>query len=220
MKYLLFSIAIFIYGFVSYNAPGVLNNNEKEGILYMREEEKLARDIYETMFEKYNSNPFGNIRFSEQRHMDRMGMLITTYKLSDPVKSTKDVRGKFVNAGLQKLYNDLLKKGSISFTEVLKAGAAIEEIDIADLNKEFAKTDKEDIRSAYTALKQASEHHLNAFVGKLKMQGVDYKPVTLSQEEFDDIIAKDSRGMGKGTGQGNGNCGNKAGSGCCGQCNK
>ena len=218
MKYLLFSVAVFIYGFVNYNAPATINNIEKEGILYMREEEKMARDIYETMFEKYNTNPFGNIRFSEQRHMDRMEMLINAYKLYDPIKTTKDVRGKFVNAGLQKLYNSLLEKGKISFTEALKAGAAIEEIDIADLNKEFAKTNKEDIRSAYTALKQASEHHLNAFVGKLKMQGVDYKPATLNQKEFDDIIANDSRGRGKGKWQSN--CENKTKNKCCGQCNK
>lgn len=227
MKYLLFTLAIFIYGFVSYDAPS-LNNKEEEGILYMREEEKLARDVYETMFEKYNSNPFGNIRYSEQRHMDRMEVLINTYKLSDPVKLTKDERGKFVNAGLQKLYNDLVKKGNVSFVEALKVGAAVEEIDIADLKKELAKTDKEDIRNVYTALMQASEHHLNAFAGKLKMQGLEYKPVALSQKEFDDIIANDSRGMGKGNGQGQGKgacnekgndgCGNQAKGGCCGQC--
>ena len=194
MKYLLAIAVFFIYGFAGNNLHYTLNTEEKAGILYMREEEKLARDVYEHLLEKYNSNPFGNIRHSEQNHMDRMEMLINNYQLNDPVKKTNDVRGKFVNSDLQKLYNDLIQKGEVSFTEALKVGAAVEEIDIADLDKELAKTDKQDIINVYTALKRASENHLNAFVGRLKMQGVDYKPITLSQEDFDDIIANDRRG--------------------------
>jgi hypothetical protein len=74
----------------------------------MREEEKLARDVNEFLNAKWNSNPFGNIRLSEQTHMDRMKTLITTYKLKDPVDSNKDKPGVFTNVLLREYYTQLV----------------------------------------------------------------------------------------------------------------
>lgn len=81
------------------------------------------------MYVKWGGNPFGNIRRSEQTHMNRMKNLITTYKLTDPVDNNKDKHGVFTNALLQKYYNDLVTTGSQSLTEALKTGAKIEEVE-------------------------------------------------------------------------------------------
>lgn len=165
-----------------------LNREEKNAILYMREEEKLARDVYNFLFEKWEVNPFGNIRRSEQVHMDRMKTLITTYQLEDPVAKNNDKQGIFTNTTLQKYYTELSGAGSVSLTEALKAGAKIEELDIKDLEERIKQTEKQDITATYTYLKMASENHLRAFVRRLKIQDIIYEPVLLDKKEFDKII--------------------------------
>lgn len=192
MKKFIFSLtAIFlsVTGFAQQTTT--LNQQEIDAILYMREEEKLARDVYEVLYVKWNVNPFGNIRHSEQVHMDRMKSLITSYKLNDPVEKSNDKQGVFVNSVLQSYYTELTTTGSTSLTEALKAGAKIEELDIADLEERVKLTTRPDIISIYNYLKMASENHLRAFVRRLKMQGVNYVPVILSKTSFDKILEAD-----------------------------
>ncbi len=203
-----------------------VNKNESNGLTYMREEEKLARDVYDSMYAKWEVNPFGNIRQSERMHMDRMKTLLNSYGIDDPVMANGDQPGVFKSVTLQKVYHDLVKSGTASLTEALKAGAKIEELDIADLDERMEQTKKEDILTAYRFLRMGSENHLRAFVRRLKSQGVDYKPEHLKKEIFDAIINGENQeagcgngpGKGNGMGQGKGNGpgkGNGAGNGPC-----
>lgn len=200
----------------------VAGEAEKEGLLQMREEEKLARDVYDSMYAKWEVNPFGNIRQSERVHMDRMKDLLVQYKIDDPVEKTNDKPGKFVNKEMHKLYQELVKSGTLSLTDGLKAGAKIEELDIADLDKRISETSNPEIISAYKFLRMGSEHHLQAFVRRLKAQGVEYKPEILDAAVFNAIIngsteekkcEQDQPCCGKGQGKG------KAKTGGRGQCN-
>jgi len=179
----------------------ILNQQEKDAILYMREEEKLARDVYNLLYDKWGINPFNNIRQSEQVHMDRMKTLITTYQLEDPVMKNLDKQGIFTNVLLQQYYNELSTTGVRSLVDALKVGAKIEELDIADLEERIKQTQRQDIISSYNFLKMASENHLRAFVRRLKMQGIIYEPVILSKTEFEKIIAsEEARGRNGGRG--------------------
>ncbi|HCL82893.1 MAG TPA: hypothetical protein DIC22_02905 [Chitinophagaceae bacterium] len=189
MKKFIFSIVVLLFSMTGFTrqTPS-LSQQEKDGILYMREEEKLARDVYDSLFIKWGGRPFVNIRQSEQYHMDRMKTLITTYGLEDPVVKTNDRHGIFWNASLQTFYNELVRTGGSSFTEALKTGAQIEEQNIADLEKRMKQTQKQDIIAVYDYLKMASGNHLRAFVRRLNMQGIPYEPVILSKADFDKII--------------------------------
>ena len=120
-----------------------INSDENEGLVFMREEEKLARDIYLVLYKKWNANVFNNISKSEQKHTDAIKILLDKYQITDPVIS--DEVGVFSNPDLQALYNTLIEKGNTSLIEALKVGAAIEEIDILDLQKNLEKVDNEDI---------------------------------------------------------------------------
>ena len=204
-----------------------VTKNESSGLAYMREEEKLARDVYDSMYAKWNVNPFGNIRQSERVHMDRMKTLLNNYGVDDPVMGNSDQPGVFRSEFLQKAYHELVGSGTNSLTESLKAGAKIEELDIADLDKRMAQTTKEDILAAYKFLRMGSENHLRAFVRRLKSQGVDYQPGILKKELFYGIINGENQeagcgnepGKGQGNGQGAGKGrGNGPGKGkCCNQ---
>lgn len=190
MKKYIFSLTTLLLSVTAFTQQSAsLNPTEKDAILFMREEEKLARDVYDSMYIMWEVNPFGNIRQSEQTHMNRMKSLITTYQLTDPVDNNMDKPGVFTNTLLQKYYHDLVTAGSHSFKDALMAGAKIEELDISDLKERIILSNQPDIIKAYNFLIMASENHLRAFVRRLKMQGVSYKPVILNKAAFDKIIA-------------------------------
>jgi hypothetical protein len=164
-----------------------LSTAEAEGLVYMREEEKLARDVYIAMYDLGYSEIFNNISSSEQSHTDAVLSLLEKYNITDPVGGNAE--GEFTNPDLQKLYDDLILLGAPSLIEALYVGAAIEEIDIIDIQQQLdTVVDNADIATVYENLIKGSRNHLRAFVSNLAKQGVDYQPQYLSQEVFDDII--------------------------------
>ena len=167
---------------------GELSVVEAEGILYMREEEKLAWDVYLTLYEKWQTAIFQNIANSENTHTDTVKTLIDRYVLEDPAAG-KGI-GVFTNPTLQKLYDQLVEEGNQSLASALSVGAAIEEIDILDLEERIAQTDKEDIKMVYENLMKGSRNHLRSFVSTLKKQvGETYQPQYLSQAAYDAIVS-------------------------------
>ena len=145
-------------------AAGPLTTAEQAGLLYMREEEKLARDVYNVFYTRYGLRVFNNIAAGEQAHMDAVLTLLTRYDLSAPAAAAP---GVFNNAELQALYDDLIDQGSQSLSEALRAGVLIEETDIADLQDSLAQTTHADIRTVYTNLLRGSGNHLRAFSRQL-----------------------------------------------------
>jgi hypothetical protein len=147
-----------------------LSAEEAAALLFMREEEKLARDVYNQMYALWGQPVFQNIAASEQSHMDEIKLLLDRYGLADPTLGP----GQFTDANLQALYNQLITQGSVSATEALNVGALIEQTDIADLQARLAQTDNADIQLVYTNLMNASYNHLAAFTGEQGGNGNGY----------------------------------------------
>ncbi len=187
-----------------------LTQAEIDNILYMREEEKLARDVYLAMSEIYDCPIFANISASEQRHMDAVGLLITKYGLEDPISS--DWPGVFENAELGALYGTLVEQGSISLAGALEAGTTIEELDIADLNAALAETEASDVAWVFENLLRGSTNHLSAFNRLFAKGGVCpsttcWRQAATGNQQTTCLAAQGRGGRGgKGHGgQGNGN---------------
>lgn len=161
-----------------------LSEEEAEMLTYMREEEKLARDVYLLMYETWNAAIFSKIADSEQKHMDTMLKKLDKYGLPDPALD----EGEFTNDGLQDKYDKLVKAGVKSYVNGLYVGATIEEIDMVDIQHAIDVTDNIDVVVAYENLLEGSKNHLRAYVGALATQGVDYEPQFISQELFDAIM--------------------------------
>ena len=142
-----------------------LSSAEKDGLIYMRLEEKLARDVYLTLGKTYKQKMFVNIPESEQRHMDAVKALLDKYEIADPI--TDNEIGSFANADFKKLFNDLVAKGQTSFKDAMLVGKEIEEMDIKDLIERIEQTDNPDIKAVYENLKRGSENHLRAFTKHL-----------------------------------------------------
>jgi hypothetical protein len=187
-----------------------LSAEETAGLLKMREEEKLAHDVYMFLFEKWGLNSFENIARSEQTHMDEVKVLLDAYGLSDPASGKP--AGVFTDPELQKLYNDLTGQGSESLAAALKVGGAIEEIDILDLREQVKNVTRADIQVVYQNLENGSENHLRAFSGSLERQtGETYLPQYMSADDYQAITSTsngnggDGHGNGSGVGNSNGN---------------
>jgi len=161
-----------------------LNQSESDGILYMREEEKMARDVYWAFGDRYGLSVFDNIAEAEETHMNSVKVLMDKYDLEDPILEA----GKFANPYLQALYDDLVEQGNSSVEAAPRVGAIIAETDIQDLLDRLAETDNEDIKMVYESLMRGSRNHLRAFVNNLERRGIEYSPEVLSQEEFDQIV--------------------------------
>lgn len=162
-----------------------LTEVEEHQILFMREEEKLARDVYRAMDELWQVPAFFRISESEQRHMDAMERLIVRYGLADPV--IDDTRGAFTNPVFVGLYGELIAAGSESMVDALKVGARIEEVDIVDLRDALSLTDHPDLQHVFQNLMRASRNHLRVFGAHFAAADETYQAQYLTQDEFDAI---------------------------------
>ena len=170
-----------------------INNDEIEGLIQMREEEKLARDVYDAMYDKWGLSVFTNISASEQTHTDTIKYLLDKYEVDDPVMD--DERGVFTSPVYFELYNQLVAKGEVSLSEALIVGVTIEDLDIFDLEELLIGTVNLDIISAYENLIKGSRNHMRAFIRLLDREGGIYEAQYLSQEEIDEIVsAQQERG--------------------------
>lgn len=171
-----------------------LSPEEKEGLLYLREEEKLARDVYLYLGEKFNARAFLNIAESEETHMAYVKVLLDKYGIPDPVGS--NARGVFTNPEFTKLYKELTQQGGVSAGEAFKVGMLIEELDLADLDRVLKGTDNADIRILYQNLAKGSRNHLRAFSRQIEREHVSYKPKYISPSLYDRILATPNEGGG------------------------
>jgi hypothetical protein len=142
-----------------------LTDADKADILFMREEEKMARDLYTAAYKKWNIPVFWNIARSEQTHMDSVKTLVTRYNLADPVLSQA---GIYTNKEIQQMYDSFLDEINTSPKAALEAAVAVEKQDIADLSDALSHTKVRDITRVFTNLKQGSANHERAFSTVLK----------------------------------------------------
>ena len=161
------------------------SEDERKDVIYMLEEEKLARDVYLELGEKWEIQIFENIASSEERHYASVKQIAKKNNLLVPAFVQSDEKGKFENQDLQVLFDELVRTGNQSLVDALEIGAKIEELDIKDLDAAIANTGNGELTALYTRLKKASENHLRAFTKNLDKQGVDYKPVILSKKQLE-----------------------------------
>ncbi|WP_297095670.1 DUF2202 domain-containing protein [uncultured Draconibacterium sp.] len=162
-----------------------LTEIDSTGLIFMREEEKLARDAYLVLYAKYEHQVFNNISQSEQVHTDAILRLLNYYDLRDPFI---DIIGEFEDPALASLFDDLMILGDNNLDSALVVGALIEETDIEDIAILMEASDVPNIVQVYENLISGSENHLRAFVSDLNKRGIDYQPRILPVDQFNDII--------------------------------
>jgi hypothetical protein len=150
--------------------PGELSDAERDSLIFMREEEKLARDVYIHFASIFPIRIFSNIARSEQKHMDAIKVLLDRYAILDPAEGKG--LGEFTNSDIQALYDHFIAEGSQSLVDALQTGVQIEEVDIEDLQTALTLIDNKDITKVSLNLLRASDKHLKAFTNVLSKYGI------------------------------------------------
>ncbi|MGB9346246.1 MAG: DUF2202 domain-containing protein [Ilumatobacteraceae bacterium] len=164
-----------------------LTADEVAGLLWMREEEQLAHDVYVTLGDLWGLRIFENIASSESSHIEAVAALLDRYGIDDPAAGNDP--GTFTNPAIQDLHDQLVSDGSVSLDAALAVGALIEELDISDLQARAAATENSEITTMYAGLERGSRNHLRAFTSQLDARGVVYEPTQLDPATFDVIVS-------------------------------
>lgn len=167
------------------NVNQTITESDKAALIFMLEEEKLARDTYAYLDGLWTINQFANIMNSEQTHMNAVENLLIQYNLDYTILPV----GEFENQDLQNLYNQFVIDGAINTTNALHIGATIEDLDIMDLQSNLDATTNSDVISVFEMLQCGSRNHLRSFVSTIEISGDTYVPQFLTQEEFNLIIS-------------------------------
>ncbi len=169
--------------------PEDLDQAETAAIVFLKEEEKLARDVYLTLSLEYGTAIFTNIARSEDHHMGLVDHLIIRYGLEDPAEGNPI--GVFTNPEIGTLFTSLVAQGQQSLLDALVVGATIEDMDLADLYVMIGATDNLDIALIAQNLAAGSRNHLRAFVKVLGLNGGVYEAQYLDPDVMAEILASD-----------------------------
>ncbi len=163
-----------------------LTEVETNALLYMYEEEKLARDVYRFSYEKYGLPIFNNISNSEQNHLEAVTYEMNRFGVDNPFD---EVEGSFQNPDLMMLYKELIDQSSESLPSALVVGATIEDLDIKDLLEAKSQTDNSFLTQMYDNLQCGSENHLRSFMSQLQVASTSYEPQFISSELFETVLS-------------------------------
>lgn len=165
-------------------APLALSASAMAALRFQIDEERMAGELYRAFGGKHDVMPFKNIPRAETRHRELLENLAMRAGLSPTGPTTA---GRYETPAIQARHDALLARGQVSLIEALKAGALVEEQDIADLRALAATTDSPELKSVVTALERGSQHHLNAFVRNLRSRGVEYAAQVLTPAEVAEL---------------------------------
>jgi hypothetical protein len=216
MKKLLLTFVMITMISLSAVFAATLTEEDIQKITWVREEEKLARDVYLTLYDIWGIKTFSNIAKSEQTHMDAIrDELIIPNGIEDPVK-TEEV-GVFTNPDIQALYDQLIETGSASVQDAVTIGLMIEDMDIFDLEEVIATVDDETVKEVMGHLQDGSENHMRAFYNQADKYDVVYEAAYITQEEMDEILTgsngngnQQNQGQNQGQGYGPSNTSNES----------
>jgi hypothetical protein len=142
---------------------GTLTDEQREEVLFMANEEKLAHDVYIALADVYDVPVFERIAWSENKHQTAVDHLMETYEIAG---SPLDLEaGVFTNDVIKSLYDQLVAEGSESLQAAYGVGVQIEELDIADLKAAMVGLEEAapDAFHVYSNLLRGSERHLTSF---------------------------------------------------------
>ncbi len=144
--------------------PGLqeLTDEEIDGLIHARQEEKVARDVYTLLYAQWGEEFIANIILSEQKHMDAVKRMLTKYGVEDPV--VDDGIGQFTDPYFTDMFNDLVALGTASEEGAIEAGIAIENSSITFLENELSYVTAKNLVRVYTNLLRGSNRHLLAFL--------------------------------------------------------
>lgn len=181
-------------------APSLDASGEAALLRQMRDEEKLARDVYDRFAP---TDPlFATLADAERRHFDAVGRLMASRGLPDPAAAAAP--GAFGDPATTALYEALVARGTTPVTR-FEVAAEIEETDLDDLRRALERVASPDVRAVFENLARGSRNHMRHVDARLTALGIAYAPRRLARADYDAIVRSPiERGGPGGRGRGRG----------------
>lgn len=175
----------------THNSNSTLNQEAKDTLSFMGNEERLAYDIYLRLYEEYPLQQFYNIANNgEKKHIEAVQTLVRKYITSYDQFSNVDLdelsykevnvedmqRGVYDIKAIQDLYDTLILKGLQSQQDALEVGCMVEVTDINDLDEKIQiaqNSNADDLVTTFEFLRDGSYSHYWAFDNALKTMGIN-----------------------------------------------
>ncbi len=167
-----------------FDTTAELSADEIEFLYAVREDEKLARDVYTQFLTKFNLKTFSNIAKAEATHISAVEKLFYFYSIAYPAVGPV---GEFNDSSRKAYYDNLINRGTTAL-EAFKATAYLEEKDIADYTTVLVNIQNPNIKMVIENLIKGSMNHLKASVRQIEVLGGTYTPSFLTQEKYNEIL--------------------------------
>lgn len=145
---------------ISGEPSGEMTQEVLDMLVFLAQEEKVAKDLYTVIGAEYGVRPMTNISKSETQHQSAVIALLAKYGYDDP--TTGLAVGEFEDPALQALY-DQLYASVTDYASAIAVGVAVEETDIADILEMLEADLPSDVQTVLDNLLKGSYNHLAAF---------------------------------------------------------
>ncbi|MFA5358953.1 MAG: DUF2202 domain-containing protein [Patescibacteria group bacterium] len=174
---------------INQNSAEGLGEKEKTGLVYLAGEEKMLRDFFAKMAEKYREKPFGYLATAESGHVAAVKILLEKYELADQAGMDLPT-GEFADKKIKEFFDKQTVAGEASGEAALVAGLEMIEFNIKDIEQFTFSTARPDLRQSYNLLAQVARNHLRELWKSLpeKEGELKYKPKYISEEQFKSIV--------------------------------
>ncbi len=167
-----------------------LSGQEEKGIVFVREEEKVAVNFYGMMSDLFGSEVLTQLAESERTHLGVTALPVEKYHLQDPTVDRTD--GEFMSNSLQAHYDELIEEGSPSLSDAFIAGTTLQEASLVTIQNQLDRVaNNRDLRNMYAALRVATRNHLRIMFREVTDHGGSYAPLFMEQAAFQAIVSSD-----------------------------
>jgi len=169
------------------NPHGILSLEAMEGLVFLRNGERLAEDVAQELMGAYGSHPFYGQSVAERSHGRAISELLERYAIHDSVGI--QLHGEYSDPFWQSEYDFYVAQGDLSYVDALLVSLEIQEAALVDL-RYWAELSESDVVvvEVFQALLLATRNHLRLLNNELESVGFEYTPVYLSQAEYDQIV--------------------------------
>lgn len=162
-----------------------LTTDEIEFIYAVREDEKLAHNLYIYFVTQYpTARQLANIGNAEINHITTIERVFTYYEIDFP---TLGQPGVFTDENRQAIYTRLTAQGS-TLHEAYQVMAALEEENIVIYSKVASELTNPNLQLIINNLAQSSENHFKVLVNQITAWGSIYTPTLLEASQYEEIL--------------------------------
>jgi len=154
---------------------------EQSDLQFMVEKEKLLKNVYQEMYDTYETHLFKTIIDCKEKHITLLSARLAKYGAENPAAYLGD--GLFSNSSIQQIYDSFIAEGQIDLTNSIMYLKDMEENHIVDIENTLSKAEGNiDIVRVYNICLMESKAHLDEILLYTKGGAHIQKPFDLVRE--------------------------------------